>query len=171
MQCDKKEPIMSYSDIPYSETLPKEMQDICAILNQPCQTEKELFGMLVQREVLLSEDVLEKLTNMISKLKGKYKSQGLNCLHKNRDVKQKFPGINLVRQIFKCNGYHLKPIFYSKGYCKHSGKKIVQRNFKVVRLTDSDSYSYGYIVGYNLSHDKKMQNAVGILKQDNINKN
>ena len=161
----KIEPVMTYDDIQYTETLPDEMQEICSILNDPCKTEKELFAIMVQREVLLSEDVLEKLRNMVSRLKGKYKSDGLNCLHQNREIKQKFPGINLVRQIFKCNGYHLKPIFYSKGYCKHSGKKIMQRNFKVVRLTDGDSYSYGYMIGYNISHNKKMHNVIGILKK------
>ena len=61
----------------------------------------------------------------------------------------------------------MKPFFYSAGYNKANGQKIVKRNFKVVRLSDHDCYSYGYVVGYNVSHNTKMHNAVGILKAEN----
>ena len=112
----------------------EEVTKIFKILNMEVKTESDLFSVLVQRDLLLRVDVEQKLAELINSLKGKYKSSKLNCLHQNRDDKQKFPGINLVRQILRCNGYHLKPIIYSRGYCKHTGKKIVDRNFKVVRL-------------------------------------
>ena len=153
----------------YVENLSDELQEICETINYPCTTEAQLLNLLIDRDVLLSVDIEEKLTKLVDKLKDKDKTDGLNCLHKNRNKKQKFPGINLVRQIFKCNGYHLKPFFYSAGYDKTNGQKIVKRNFKVVRLTDTDCYSYGYVVGYNVSHNTKMHNAVGILKAENAN--
>ena len=152
----------------YVEHLSDELQEICKTINYPCSTESQLFELLIDRDVLLSVDIEEKLTQLVAKLKSKYKTDGLNCLHKNRNKKQKFPGINLIRQIFKCNGYHLKPFFYSAGYNKANGQKIVKRNFKVVRLTEHDCYSYGYVVGYNVSHNTKMHNAVGILKTKDI---
>lgn len=111
-----------------------EIKKIFEILNMDVKSESDLFSVLVQRDLLLRVDIEQKLAELINSLKGKYKSSKLNCLHENRDDKQKFPGINLVRQILRCNGYHLKPVIYSRGYCKHSGKKIVDRNFKVVRL-------------------------------------
>ena len=111
-----------------------EVISIFKILSMDVTTEQQLFSALIPRDLLLRVDVEQDLTNLIETLKGKYKSSKLNCLHKNRDDKQKFPGINLVRQILRCNGYHLKPKIYSRGYCKHSGKKIVDRNFTVVRL-------------------------------------
>jgi len=155
----------------YVENLSDELQEICKTINYPCSTESQLFELLIDRDVLLSVDIEEKLTKLVEKLKSKYKTDGLNCLHKNRNKKQKFPGINLIRQIFKCNGYHLKPFFYSAGYNKANGQKIVKRNFKVVRLTEHDCYSYGYVVGYNVSHNTKMLNAVGILKAENSKTN
>ena len=111
-----------------------EVISIFKILSMDVTTEQQLFSALIPRDLLLRVDVEQDLTNLIETLKGKYKSSKLNCLHKNRDDKQKFPGINLVRQILRCNGYHLKPNIFSRGYCKHSGKNIVDRNFTVVRL-------------------------------------
>lgn len=111
-----------------------EVTSIFKILAMDVKNEQDLFSVLVPRDLLLRVDVEQQLTLLIDSLKEKYKSSKLNCLHKNRDDKQKFPGINLVRQILRCNGYHLKPVIYSRGYCKHSGKKIVDRNFKIIRL-------------------------------------
>lgn len=112
----------------------EEIKEIFKILSIEVNSEQDLFTVLISRDLLLRVDIEQQLTCLIIKLKEKYKSSKLNCLHKNRDDKQKFPGINLVRQILRCNGYHLKPVKFSRGYCKHSGKKIVDRNFKVVRL-------------------------------------
>ena len=111
-----------------------EIKEIFKILSIEVNSEQDLYSVLIPRDLLLRVDIEQQLTSIIIKLKEKYKSSKLNCLHKNRDDKQKFPGINLVRQILRCNGYHLKPVKFSRGYCKHSGKKIVDRNFKVVRL-------------------------------------
>jgi len=112
----------------------EEITEIFKILGIKVITEPELFNVLIHRDDLLRVDIEQKLTSIINKLKEKYKSSKLNCLHENRESKQKFPGINLVRQILKCNGYHLKPLVFSKGYSKHNGKKLVERNFKVIRL-------------------------------------
>ena len=112
----------------------EEITEIFKILGIKVKTEPELFNVLIHRDDLLRVDIEQNLTALINKLKEKYKSSKLNCLHDNRESKQKFPGINLVRQILKCNGYHLKPLVFSKGYSKHNGKKLVERNFKVIRL-------------------------------------
>ena len=119
--------------VPNSDNISNEMKHIMTILGMDVSSEKDLFGVLIDRDMLLRVDIEQKLSSMIEKLKIKYKSSKLNCLHKTRDHKQKFPGINLIRQIFKCNGYHLKPVVYSRGYCKHNGKKLTERNFKIVR--------------------------------------
>ena len=112
----------------------EEIKQIFKILSIEVNSEQDLYSVLIPRDLLLRVDIEQQLTCLIIKLKEKYKSSKLNCLHNNRDDKQKFPGINLVRQILRCNGYHLKPVKFSRGYCKHSGKKIVDRNFKVIRL-------------------------------------
>ena len=53
-----------------------------------------------------------------------YSSEYLNCLHDNSIYKQKFPAINLIRQILKCNYLKLTPKIISNGYEKLSGKKV-----------------------------------------------
>ena len=113
--------------------LSAEIKYIMNIIGINVSNETDLFGVLIDRDMLLRVDIEHKLSSMIDTLKIKYKSSKLNCLHKTRDHKQKFPGINLIRQIFRCNGYHLKPVVYSRGYCKHNGKKITERHFKIVR--------------------------------------
>lgn len=119
-------------------TPPKEIVNILAVLGITIKTEQDLFGVLIHRDDLLRVDIEQRLAEFVDTLKEKYKSSMLNCLHKNRDDKQKFPAINLVRQILKCNGYKLKPLVFSRGYSKHNGKKLVERNFKIVRL---DNYA------------------------------
>ena len=113
---------------------PEEIVKILAVLGISVKTEKDLFDVLIHRDDLLRVDIEQRLAEFVDSLKEKYKSSMLNCLHKNRETKQKFPAINLVRQILKCNGYQLKPLVFSKGYSKHNGKKLVERNFKIVRL-------------------------------------
>ena len=146
-----------------SITIPEELKKICDILKMPAKTEADLFGLLIERDLLLRVDIEQKLATLISSLKGKYKTSKLTCLHKNRDNKQKYPGINLVRQIFRCNGYHLKPVVYCRGYCKHNGKKIVERNFKIVRLqykdqdNESDVYGIGIVDPNQLSATEPTQ--------------
>jgi hypothetical protein len=114
----------------------KEIVDILQVLGIHVKTEPDLFGVLIHRDDLLRVDIEQKLAAFIDPLKEKYKSSMLNCLHQNRESKQKFPGINLVRQILKCNGYQLTPLIFNKGYSKHNGKKLVERNFKIVRLSN-----------------------------------
>ena len=132
---------------------PEEIVKILAVLGIKIKTEKDLFGVLIHRDDLLRVDIEQKLAQFIDSLKEKYKSSKLNCLHENRETKQKFPGINLVRQILKCNGYHLKPVVFSKGYSKHNGKKLVERNFKVIRLQN-----YAEIKQSELNHNTNNTN-------------
>ena len=143
--------------------IPQEITDIFNILNMKVHSEQDLFSVLIARDLLLRVDIEQELTTLINSLKGKYKTSKLNCLHKNRESKQKFPGINLVRQILRCNGYHLKPVINCRGYCKHSGKKIVDRNFKIIRL-----HNYKEIKESSLSSDDLEISGLGII--DNKNK-
>ena len=70
---------------------------------------------------------------MISHLKKKYSSNTFTCLHLNSFKKQKFPGINMFRQILKANGYNLNPQVESNGYCPLTGKKNVIRSFVIAK--------------------------------------
>ena len=52
-------------------------------------------------------------------------------MHSNAVEKQQFPGVNLVRQIFKELGYKMKPINISEGYL--GTKKLLRREYQILR--------------------------------------
>lgn len=81
---------------------------------------------------LRTKDVIDAFHEKIYELREFYPSDKLTALHSNSLEKQKFPGVNLLRQMLKYNGYHLKPFVRSLGYNK--GKKIILRNYVVVEL-------------------------------------
>ena len=93
----------------------------------------QLNNVEIPRDVLLDKKIIEKCFNMISDLKKKYSSNIFTCLHQNSNEKQRFPGINMFRQILKANGYNLNPQVVSNGYCPITGKKNVIRSFTVVK--------------------------------------
>jgi hypothetical protein len=63
-------------------------------------------------------------------LREKYNTGMLTCLHSNAEEKQKYPNLNLLRQILKMNGYKLNPIIRCSGYT-NTGKKIIHREFRI----------------------------------------
>jgi hypothetical protein len=89
----------------------------------------DLYNLTIQRDTLLQKNNKEKIMDLIPQLKLVYKSSYLNCLHDNSIYKQKFPAINLVRQVLKCHHLALTPKIVSNGYEKVTGKKRVNRIF------------------------------------------
>ena len=85
------------------------------------------------RDLFINANVHEYLT-FVPKLKEYFKSSKLDSLHSNSIQKQKFPVINIFRQILKCNDIHMKPKVLSIGYCKATGKKIYQRKFILIPI-------------------------------------
>ena len=65
----------------------------------------------------------------VPKLKQYFRSAKLDSLHANSIEKQKFPVINIFRQMLRCCNIHMKPKVVSLGYCKVTGKKIYKRKF------------------------------------------
>ena len=66
------------------------------------------------------------------KLKDVFPSSKLTALHTNAIKKQSFPGVNIVRQIYKEMGYKLRPVNTSEGYI--GTKKILRREYHVEKL-------------------------------------
>lgn len=62
---------------------------------------------------------------------GRYSSAKLSCMHANGADKQKTPGVCLVRQLLKANGFRMVSQTESLGY-EGSGRKIVRRWYLVV---------------------------------------
>ena len=83
-------------------------------------------------------NLIEELYRKAPNLKSFYNSSKLTCLHKNSLDKQKFPAVNMYRQLLKCNNLKMEPYVVSKGYNKYSGKKIVERFYRIKELKSKD---------------------------------
>jgi hypothetical protein len=81
---------------------------------------------------LQDENVIKNLYDIQEKLKDAFPSSKLTALHTNALKKQSFPGVNIVRQIFKKMGYKLRPINTSEGYV--GSKKILRRVYHIEKL-------------------------------------
>ena len=95
----------------------------------------QLDNLSITRDLLIS---LEKYNNVIEYLDGLRKLPGfssstLTSLHKDALSKQKWPLLNLVRQVLRVNYFIMKP--YRKSDGKHkSGKKKYTRFFLIEKL-------------------------------------
>ena len=87
---------------------------------------EELEGMQIPREVLLSKEVYEVVKKDIDEIKKFYSSGSMTALQKNAETSQKWPLLNLVRQILKTNNYLMHPIRKSNGYTKDGKKKYLR---------------------------------------------
>ena len=101
------------------------------------QNKHELQDLIISRDSLLSQQIQDVFQTYQNELKEHgYKSGKLTSLHKN-NLKQKFPAINMLRQILKCNGILMKPKIESIGYNRVTGQKIVKRNFILKLIEDN----------------------------------
>ena len=98
----------------------------------------QLDGMLIPRDVLLSKEKYESIKEDIEKMKKLYSSGSLTALQKNAEASQKWPLLNLVRQILKSNNFKMDPIRKSNGYTKE-GKKKYLRFFAIKQIKEKET--------------------------------
>ena len=101
----------------------KEFLNKCGIVFEDY---KMLDGMLIPRDTLLSQEKYENIKEDLVKMKKMYSSGALTALQKSAETKQKWPLLNLVRQILKSNNYNMEPIRKSNGYTKEGKKKYLR---------------------------------------------
>ena len=89
--------------------------------------------MLIPRELLLSEQKYKDISNNIIELRQIFSSSCLTSLQTTAPGKQKWPLLNLVRQILKAIDYKMTPQRKSNGYTK-DGKKKYRRFFVINKL-------------------------------------
>ena len=103
-----------------------------------CKTLKDLSGKQIPRDILLDYKLYNNLYDSICELKEIYSTTNTTCLQSSAESKQKWPLLNLVRQILKLNGYKLIPVRLSDGYTK-DGKKQYIRYFLIQKITTQES--------------------------------
>ena len=102
------------------------------------EDENQLNGQLIPRDLLLSVNVYESVKPAIMDLKKKFSSSALTSLQKDAEKDQKWPLLNLVRQILKVCNYRMKPVRRSDGY-DEEGKKKYKRLFLIEKLQSAQN--------------------------------
>ena len=95
---------------------------------------KDISSLTFDRDFLKQKSIQDKIIVYIPELRKCYNSAYLTCLHSNADKKQKNLGINVLRQLMKCNYLNMKPKVVSHGYDKASGKKLVSRIYLIEKM-------------------------------------
>jgi len=108
--------------------------ELLKIINIDVSSIDKLIDISIEQQALRDPKIIDTYYKFMPSLKKEYNSEMLTCLHKNSLKKQRFPAINTLRQILKCNNLRLKPYTVSKGYEKSTGKKIVERFYVIKYL-------------------------------------
>jgi len=99
----------------------------------------KLNGLMISRELLLSDDKYDEIKYLIPELKKKYSSSFMTSLQKNAEKSQKWPLLNLVRQILHVYGYKMEPIRKADGYTLEGIKKykryfLIHKNIEMKKI-------------------------------------
>jgi len=108
----------------------EESKTILKIIGFEFDELKQLDGLIIPRETLLSDTIYEKIKSKIPELKKNYSSSFMTSLQKNADKSQKWPLLNLVRQILNVYHYKMDPIRKADGYTLEGIKKY-RRFFQI----------------------------------------
>jgi len=92
---------------------------------------------LILRDMLINHEIYVSLKNDILDLKKNLSSSSLTSLQKDADKTQKWPLLNLVRQILNVYGYKMIPVRKCDGYTLDGIKKF-KRYFQVVKKIEAN---------------------------------
>ena len=99
----------------------------------PFEEIENLNGLCVSRDIFISETKYNIIKEKIPSLKHYFSSSFMTSLQKNAIKKQKWPLLNLTRQILKSMYFKMTPIRLSNGYTPQ-GKKLYRRMFLIEKL-------------------------------------
>lgn len=113
---------------------------------------KNIDGLIIPRETLLSDNKYDEVKKYIPELKKNYSSSFMTGLQKNADKSQKWPLLNLIRQILNVYGYKMIPIRKADGYTLEGIKKY-KRFFQVKKKQTTDNSNIKKIEIQKLDND------------------
>lgn len=111
----------------------KDIQLLFSLIHVRINNLDDLPGTIIPRETLLSEESYHNIKENIDNFKKYFSSSTMTSLHMNAEERQKWPLINLVRQILKANNFVMIPIRKANGYDKNK-KKLFKRFFKIEKI-------------------------------------
>jgi hypothetical protein len=100
-----------------------ELQTIFDCIGINAKSINDINGKIILRDTLLDDKKYEEIKKLIPGLKKIYSSSLLNSLQKNAEQTQKWPLLNLIRQILNNNGYKMEPFRKADGYTLDGIKK------------------------------------------------
>jgi hypothetical protein len=86
----------------------------------------QLDGMTIYRDDLLCHDKYNEIQKIIPEIKHTFSSSFMTSIHDNACEKQRWPLINLIRQILKNYHYNMVPKKVSNGYDNDGKKKFIR---------------------------------------------
>ena len=115
---------------------------------------EELNGLTIWREQLLSDTKYEEVKQFLPELKKTYSSSFMTSLQKNADKSQKWPLLNLVRQILNVYDFKMDPIRKSDGYTLEGVKKY-KRYFLIKKKSNTNSLNLIKKIELDLDYDNE----------------
>jgi len=109
------------------------MEEIFEMVGIECKNINELEGLIIEREKFLCDEKYGLIKKMIPDLRKNYSSSFMTSLQENAKERQKWPVLNLIRQILLAHKLDMTPIRKADGYTKE-GKKLYKRYFKIERI-------------------------------------
>jgi hypothetical protein len=103
----------------------------------PCDSLDTLDGTIIDRDLLLDSDKYSKAIREIPSLKEIFSSSNMTSLQDTASESQKWPLINLVRQVVRACSFEMEPARLSAGYDKLTKKKKFRRVFRFTKVYTS----------------------------------
>ena len=101
----------------------------------PCDSLDTLDGTIIDRNLLLDSEKYSKAIEEIPSLKEIFSSSSMTSLQYTACESQKWPLINLVRQVVRACSFEMEPARLSAGYHKLTKKKMFRRVFRFTKVS------------------------------------
>ena len=111
--------------------------EILTTIGIKCNNISSLNGQMIPRELLLDTSKYEKIQDKVGELKKYLSSSSLTALQNTAGLVQKWPVLNLARQLLKTYHLAMDPVRKSDGYDQDGKKKY--RRFFMIRLENNNS--------------------------------
>jgi hypothetical protein len=126
---EETEPVENSTDIDGIDETSKNILIASGIMINSSEYPDEI---LILRDSLLNNTMYKSIEPNIVELRKTLSSSSLTSLQKGADKTQKWPLLNLVRQILNVYGYKMVPIRKSDGYTPDGIKKF-KRYFQIIK--------------------------------------
>lgn len=123
------EPVENSTDIDGIDETSKNILIVSGIMINSNEYPDEI---LILRDSLLNNNIYKLIEPNIVELRKTLSSSSLTSLQKGADKTQKWPLLNLIRQILNVYGYKMVPIRKSDGYTPDGIKKF-KRYFQIIK--------------------------------------